>query len=210
MSVRARDLPIALGLDWGGSGPSSKPGCVLWGAALPDQRVHILDELKMMQLSIKEAAEEIRERTLKEWKLPKMPQVFCDPALKIATGQIGEDYIATFARYKVILTPVSNNREAGWQRVHEALRTMPDGREPWLTVHPRCKYLLRTIPMMVQHPNPNKAEDLDSSTDDHAVDALRYLLMGGLRAGSVAKLAAPVKEGSWGWFKRTYGNGRAA
>ena len=52
---------------------------------------------------------------------------------------------------------------------------------PWLTIHPRCKYLIRTLPLMVQ--DTHDAEDLDSESDDHACDAVRYLLMGGLRAG---------------------------
>jgi hypothetical protein len=137
----------------------------VWGAALPDARVHLFDEFKMVRLSIKDAAEQIRERCLRTWKLGQMPSIYCDPALRIKTGQIGEDYIQTFARHRVILTPVSNNRHAGWQRIHEALREMPGMREPWLTIHPRCKYLIRTIPAMIQ--DSNDPEDLDTDSDDH-------------------------------------------
>jgi hypothetical protein len=200
--MRVRDLNVKLGLDWGGSGPSSSPGCVLWGAALPDNRAHIFDELKMMRLSIQEAAEQIRERTLGDWKMPGMPTIYCDPALKIKTGQIGEDYIQTFARYRVILTPVSNAREAGWQRVHEALRAGPNG-QPWLTVHPRCKYLIRTIPAMVQ--DDHNLEDLDTDSDDHACDALRYMLMGGLRAlGPTVAREIEYPVNSHGWWQKHY------
>jgi hypothetical protein len=173
---------------------------VVWGAALPDARVHLFDEFKMLRLSIKEASEQIRERCLSTWKLGQMPPIYCDPALRIKTGQIGEDYIQTFARHRVILTPVSNNRLAGWQRVHEALREMPGVREPWLTIHPRCKYLIRTFPAMIQ--DRHNPEDLDTDSDDHGIDAARYLLMGGLRAGSKAMIRTGDVPGSWGAFKR--------
>jgi hypothetical protein len=202
MSVRVRDLTVKCGLDWGGSGPSSKPGCVVFGVALPDQRAHIFDELKIMRLPIADAAVLIRDKCLKDWALGKMPPIYCDPALKIKTGQIGEDYIQTFARHKVVLTPVSNAREAGWQRVHEALSAMPGGTQPWLTIHPRCRYLIRTLPAMVA--DDHNAEDLDTNSDDHACDALRYLMMGGLRQGSKAVLRTPAREGSWAWMKRHY------
>src|SRR4249920_1760738 len=116
MGTRLRDLTVRCGLDWG----SSAPGCCLWGVALPDNHAHIVSEYKFQHMAVREVAEALREQSLSEWKLPKMPVMFCDPALRIKTGQIGEDFLATFARYRVTLTPVSNNRQIGWQRIHEA------------------------------------------------------------------------------------------
>jgi hypothetical protein len=151
-------------------------------------------------MSVREVAEAIREKSLGDWKLGKMPPIFCDPALRIKTGQIGEDFLQTFARYRVALTPVSNNRQVGWQRVHEALSIDPATGTPWVTFHPRCKYLIRTIPTMLQ--DPNDPEDLDTDSDDHGVDSFRYALQGGLRPQSRANLIKPDPPGSWGQLKR--------
>lgn len=182
--LRARDLRVACGLDWG----HNKPGCVLWGAALPNEHVHIFDELKFQRMEIRDVAITIKEKH-REWGLKGTQTIYADPSLAATTGQIGESYAMTFARHGVpLITKVSNNRPQGWQRLHEALapckhascitEQYPQG-TPWLTVHPRCKYLVRTIPLMVQ--DDNNPEDLDTESDDHPCDACRYLLQGGLR-----------------------------
>jgi hypothetical protein len=195
MGIRVSDLTVKLGLDWG----SASPGCVLFGAALPDGHAHIWDELKFQRQTVKDVAGMIKDKC-KDWGFAKVPTIYCDPALKIRTGQIGEDYIATFARHGVVLVPVSNDRNVGWQRVHEALSIDPATGTPWLTVHPRCKYLIRTLPLMVQ--DKNDPEDLDTATDDHPSDALRYLLMGGLRPGTKAKTVRRDPPNSWAWWRK--------
>ena len=191
-------LRVTRGLDWG----SASPGVVGWHVALPDGHVHTFDELKFQRMSVAQVAEAIRAKD-EEWGLitDRVP-CFCDPALRIATGQIGEDFLQTFARYGVPLTPVSNDRISGWQRLHEALAASPDG-SPWWTIHPRCRYGLRTLPMMVA--SVVDREDVDTTGDDHWIDQTRYAFMGGLRPGTKPAILAPmVRDRSWGWFKRTY------
>ena len=182
-------------MDWG----SASPGCVLWGAALPDGRAHIFDELKFQRMTVKEVADAIREKHA-GWGVTRMT-VYADPALRADTGQIGESIGQTFARYRVPLTYPSNARVSGWQRVHEALSASPAG-DPWLTVHPRCAYLIRTLPSMIQ--SKNDPEDLDTETDDHACDALRYLLMGGLRPSAPRVQPAPMVPYSMAWFRARF------
>ena len=202
MSLRARDLRVACGLDWG----SASPGVCLWAAALPDGHVHVFDELKFQRLTVADVAGLIKDKHA-EWRLRPFPPIYCDPALKAQTGQIGEDYLGTFARHGVALTQVSNHRTSGWQRVHEALAADPATGTPWLTIHPRCKYGIRTIPLMVQAArNP---EDIDTETDDHWIDSLRYLLQGGIRPGTKAHIQAD-KPGTWGWFRKAYLSERVA
>lgn len=208
--MKVNTLRVARGLDWGGGGPSSKPGCVLWGCALPLGHAHIFDEWKMIRVTVRAAAEGIKERDA-QWGLASHV-TFADPSLNINTGQIGESIGLTFGRYGVPLVYPSNDRLSGWQRVHEALAPCrhpecmsaeyPEGR-PWLTIASRCKYLLRTLPLMIQ--DDHNPEDLDTDSDDHAVDPLRYLLMGGLRSGSsiVAPLPA-VEPYSLAWFRRRF------
>ena len=194
--MRARDLTVKLGLDWG----SSSPGCVVFGVALPDAHAHLFDEYKFQRQTVADVAKALRAKCLDEWRLPKMPPIYCDPALRQKTGQIGEDYLQTFSRYKVTLTPVSNHRTAGWQRCHEALAIDPTTGQPWLTIHPRCKYLIRTLPAMLQ--DDTDPEDLDTASDDHACDALRYLLMGGLRPGQKTQVRESPTPNTWGFWRQ--------
>ena len=200
--VRARDLKVRLGLDWG----NSKPGCVLWGAALEDGHVQIFDELKFQRQTAKDVAAAIKEKCA-FWNLPKVPLTYCDPSLLPAKqGELGEWIGLTLQRYGVPVVRVSNDRVNGWQRVHEAFSVCPHtdhAQRPWLAIHPRCKYLIRTIPLMVQ--DENNPEDLDSESDDHACDAARYLLMGGLRPQSASSPASqPAPPYSLRWFRERY------
>jgi hypothetical protein len=69
-----------------------------------------------------------------------------------------------------------------------------------MTIHPRCVYGIRTLPLMIQaKDNP---EDLDSESDDHWCDALRYLLMGGLRPQLAQSVLTPPPIYSSAWFRR--------
>jgi hypothetical protein len=190
LSLRVRDLRVACGLDWG----HNSPGCVLWGAALPNEHVYVFDELKFQRMEVRDVAAAIKEKH-REWGLKGTQTIYADPSLAGTTGQIGESYAQTFARHGVpLITKLSNHREQGWQRVHEALApckhpmctsdVYPDG-IPWLTFHSRCRYLIRTMPLMVQSDKANKQEDLDTESDDHACDALRYMLQGGLRPRTI-------------------------
>jgi hypothetical protein len=202
MPARVRDLRVACGMDWG----NASPGCVLWGVALPNGHVHVFDEVKFQRLPVRQVAELVQARHA-EWGLTRVP-VYADPALRGDTGQMGESMGATFARFGVPLLYPSNDRLNGWQRVHEALAPCRQAEcvtperplgTPWLTVDPRCRYLARTMPLMVQSKaNP---EDVDTETDDHACDALRYLLMGGLRP-QTGRREPELPVGSHGWWRR--------
>lgn len=65
---------------------------------------------------------------------------------------------------------------SGWDQVRARLIGEPgiDGRfdVPMLYVFSTCHHLIRTLPMM-QH-DPDRPEDIDTTAEDHAVDALRY------------------------------------
>lgn len=196
---RARDLQVKLGLDWG----NSAPGCVVWGAALPDGSVTIWDEFKFQRMTAKDVAEAVKAKCA-EWGLSRVPACACDPSLLPATkGEQGEWIGLTLSRHGVPVFRVSNDRVNGWQRLHEALAVNPETGRPWLSVHPRCKYLTRTLPLMVQA--AHNPEDLDSDSDDHACDAVRYLLMGGLRPATGQRRSDPAPVNSMAWWRQRYG-----
>ena len=160
--MRLADLRVGLGLDWG----NASPGCVVFAAALPNGHVHIFDEYKFQRMTAKDVAAAVKDKC-SDWGLPRVPSCACDPSLLPATtGEQGEWIGLTLMRHGLPVHRVSNDRVNGWQRVHEALAVDPITGTPWLTVHPRCKYLARTLPLMVQ--SRNNPEDLDSDSDDHA------------------------------------------
>lgn len=196
---RLSDLRVGLGLDWG----NSSPGCVIFGAALPDGHVHIFDEFKFQRMTAKDVAAAVKDKC-RSWGLSRVPSASCDPSLLPAKqGEQGEWIGVTLIRHGFPVHRVSNDRKNGWQRVHEALAMDPATGTPWMTIHPRCRYGVRTLPLMVQ--SKNEPEDLDSDSDDHFCDALRYLLMGGLRPTTGARAPDPAPVNSMAWWRKTYG-----
>lgn len=195
---RARDLRTALGLDWG----NSSPGVIVWGAALPDGHVHLFDELKFQRMSAKDVAIAVKAKCA-DWQLPRVPTAYCDPSILPAKhGELGEWIGLTLIRHGVPCVRVSNDRVNGWQRVHEALAVDPTTGTPWLTIHPRCRYGIRTMPLMVQA--KNNLEDVDTDSDDHFCDSVRYLLMGGLRPSAPRRSIAPIVPYSLAWYRQKF------
>lgn len=193
------DLRWFCSLDWG----STSPGCCLWWVGLPDGRFYIAQEYKFNggaeRKTIKDVAGEIKRISTQTLRLKRQPLVYCDPALKQRTGQIGEAYIDTFRRHGVPMEPSSNNRPHGWQRIRELLQPHPDGEGPWLMVDPSCRYLIRTLPAAVS--SKADPEDVDTEGDDHALDTLRYGAMSWPFAGARSTRGA-MPYMSMGWLKQ--------
>lgn len=181
-------------IDWG----FNAPGCVLWWACLPDGRLHVRHEYKFKGESAEHVALEIT-RITKSLGITNLRYVVCDPAMKQKTGAgRGESIFETLLRRGLRMRGGDNDRFNGWNRVHELLRLNDQG-EPWLTVAPGCKYLIRTLPAMVQ--DEHDPEDIDSTKDDHAVDALRYGAMSRPSPTRFVKQET-VEPNSIGWWKK--------
>lgn len=169
------DIRRFCGLDWG----YNAPGCCVWVACLPDGHFHVEREYKFNgpsgdKVTVKEVAATIK-RISNEIGLKKTPITLADPDLTNHRGQIGETILQTFQKWGIPMEASDNQRNHGWQRIQELLRTAPDG-TPWLTVDPGCRYLRRTFPAAVM--DKNDPEDLDTISDDHGLDAVRYWAMG--------------------------------
>lgn len=155
-------------MDWG----FNAKGVHLWWLCLPDGEYHIVRELVFHQMTAEMVGAAIHRET-KDLGVRLLRYIACDPAMWQKTGAgRGESIAETLMRLRLPVRKSDNDRFSGWMRVHELLRAKPDGRGPWLTVDPSCKYLIRTLPAMVQ--DKNDPDDLDSSKEDHACDALRY------------------------------------
>lgn len=176
------------------------PGCVLWWLCLADGHYHIADEYKFRQTAVWDAGLQIQKQT-KALGL-KLDYLVADPAMWQHTGAgRGESIAETLIRQRLPMRKGDNDRKNGWQRVHELLRTAPDG-TPWLTVEadPRCVYLRRTIAAAMS--DPHDPDDLDTHGDDHALDALRYGAMSRPGVGRATAASRRAGEGTWGAMKQ--------
>jgi hypothetical protein len=206
--LHVRDLAVAPGIehfgsmDWG----YSAPGVMLWWAALPDGKCHVRYELKFKGDSAETVGKKLYAIT-KDLGIPRLRYIACDPAMWQKTGAgRGESIAETLLRMRLPMRRSDNDRRNGWLRVHELLKVDPDAarRDPWLTVAPECRYLIRTLPAMVQ--DDHDPEDIDTTKDDHAADALRY---GAMSRPSPTRIVTTetLRPNSIGWWKR-YPTGR--
>ena len=165
----------------------------MWIAVEPEGHAYVFDEYTFKQTIVSDVAKEIKRRS-KEWGVK--PFYVADTQMWGGQDQTGEDMRETFARMGVPLVQAHKDRINGWQRVRAWLGPSPDGR-PWLQVHPRCAYLIRTLPSLQQ--DEHDPEIVDSDGDDHAADALRYAVMARPAPGQTsANRVLPV--GSIGWM----------
>lgn len=163
-------IPRICGMDWG----YLKPGVILWAVVLPDSgRLYIEREWVFTETPPSMVAKAAALMT-RLWGFSVVSRVG-DPAMAIRQAESGEDIFETMAKNGWPVTPSKNERVNGWTRVREWLRSWPDGR-PGLVINPEgCPYLIRTLPQLMS--DAHKPEDVDTDGEDHAADALRYLVM---------------------------------
>ena len=117
-----------------------------------------------------------------------------DPAIFANDG--GESIAEQFAGAGVIWQRADNTRIVGWKQVADRLEGNGDGL-PMLYIFNTCAHLIRTLPAL-QHDKHN-AEDIDTDSEDHAADALRYGLMARRWVRDVPVNSAP-KPGTFDWL----------
>jgi hypothetical protein len=161
--------------DWG----YNAPGCAHWLALTPENRygvsrIYLYRELYQNEKTPEQWADQLAMFTdFEETKFMVLPHdCFATPhgnksiaeifARKLKTKIIPGDTMSKGAR---------NNRVS---LTHQFLSDASDG-TPYLQVHPKCKKLIETLPLLVY--DEKNVEDIDSSGDDHAYDALSMGLM---------------------------------
>ena len=183
--VTAEEWPIprgatvvrARGVDWG----STAPFCCLWGAKLSDDLVVVYRELYKAELTPTEQAELIlASEESHEKHLPLVAHL--DPNCwtwyanaKRHPGVPPKSIAADYAAAGVRVVKAINDRIGGVRLVHDALRVRSDG-QPRLLVYDTCPNLIKQLGGLPR--SKTNPEDVDTHAEDHAYDALRYLLYG--------------------------------
>jgi hypothetical protein len=172
------------------------PFCCLWGARRPDGTIVIYRELYSAGWTASEQA--LRVRVLSAGETYKAS--IGDPAMWASTRE-GQRFKSVADQYRengVRLDPATNDRLAGWGRLHEYLdwTEASGGSEmfpPRLLVFKSCANLIRTLPLLVK--DDNRPEDVDTDMEDHAPDALRYLMMTATGSSAITGVLAKTVNG---------------
>jgi len=144
-----------------------------------------------LKLTAEEVAEGIRRREGDE----RITYGTLDPAAFAEDG--GPSIAERMARLKVHFRPADNKRVAragamgGWDTMRQRMRGQ-DG-VPMLYVFTTCRDFIRTVPVL-QH-DVSRAEDLDTSAEDHVADEVRYACMSRPWVAAPRKPAGAPKTG---------------
>jgi phage terminase large subunit len=152
------------------------PTACLWGAIDQDGKLHVYREYYMAGVDADLNAQKIAELSKGE----TYAFTILDSACFSKTGN-GETIADIYEKNGVTCEPATKNRLAGWVLVHEYLRgdpvRMSDGTtevQPRAVFFKTCTNIIRTLPTLIH--DERNPEDVDSDGEDHAPDALSYLL----------------------------------
>ncbi len=198
--IEPEELPLSLGGTPRGVGVDyglDAPFCALWGAVLPDGLVVVYRELYQAGLTAAQQADAIADAEVEGERLPRRGRpipIALDPSTWARSphhpasvkgpgvtvggidpdtpppGSIAAAYTDVFGGEVV---KARNDRLAGVAGVSDKLRVRPDGL-PRLLIYSTCRNLIRTLPALPR--DPRRVEDVDTRAEDHAFDALKYLL----------------------------------
>ncbi len=120
--------------------------------------------------TIPELADEIHDMC-RLWRI--RPRGVADDAMAAARGDQPRTFLEEFQRCGIKFKPAKKGeRVPSLARMSRMLAAAGDPEEPGLYINDRCKYLLKTLPMMQR--SEKNPEDMDGFDVDHAVDACRY------------------------------------
>jgi phage terminase large subunit len=160
-SPEAQYKRVVAGVDWG----FANPGVILVVGEDGDGRAHVLAERYERELRVEEwagIAADLRGAYGVE-------RFYCDPS--------EPDYIKTFREAGLKADGADNAVMAGIQTVKNALVRRPDGK-PSLMVAPSAVNLLAEVASYQWQEGREGLRDAPVKAHDHAMDALRYAMMG--------------------------------
>lgn len=195
-TANIKHWPKYLGFDWG----YHSPFCAVWGAVssgkwdngkecpYPKNSIIIYREAWGKQIDNDLIAQKIVEMSGEE-----RPVMVADPSIMAHDGgpSINDQFKAVFGRHNFPnFKPADNERIGGWSQIRRRLKPEP----AMIYIFATCGYLIESLPALAID-NKNQ-EDLDSTGDDHAADALRYLCKERMLESILQVKTEPVKRGT--------------
>jgi hypothetical protein len=148
----------------------SAPSCVLWGAIDWDNNIWIYRELYIRRHTGEQLADLVLQMESDD---PRMYIGILDRSCWNKTGH-GLSVAESMIRKGVRWVPSNSDRVNGKIEVHRRLQ-VDDYGNPRIRIFNTCTNLVRTLPTLPI--SKTNSEDIDTRTEDHAYDALRYMIM---------------------------------
>jgi len=160
------------------------PWCVLWAAVDPDGRVWVYREIYETQVGETDQAKMILAAEADDESVLVR---YADDALWAVTGE-AKPSSDLYAEAGVPLTQAGKGPGSRVTRVRRTRTYLAEGPPcphhralgwdtcPMMHVFPGCENLIRTLPTL-PHAKTGNPEDVDTNAEDHAYDALSYLLI---------------------------------
>lgn len=146
----------------------SNPSAVLWLAKDHDNNVWVYRELYVRHYLYTQLVEEIK-------KIEFVKTMVVDPALRAKDPMTRTSFIDVATKHKFAVVPWINDRVPWWQIMRKMLIPFNNPQQ-WakapLQIFKNCVDLTRTLPALIH--DQKKVEDVDTTGEDHAPDALRY------------------------------------
>lgn len=168
-----------IGIDWGFSAPTA----VIWLEVTPENRVFAYRELYVREKHPMEIGEMIYKMSEGE----EIVQTLADPSMWIrnpiswrkeetqmySDNSIAHSMVGNYSKPLVTnMVPANNDRVNGWRNISQLMAFSEKKKPNFYVIKNTCPNLLRTIPEMIC--DEKRPEDLDTTLEDHACDALRY------------------------------------
>ena len=195
-TFKKREIPDKwykfIGLDHGYRNPT----CILWGAVDPQGTIWIYDEFFSSEMLVSGLANIILTKN----KRQDVKGFLIDPSCKNRNGVTGRSVIDEFESQGLYFNPANNDIRAGINHVQECLKPNEKG-IPKLKISVECPHLreeLQSYRWKDLRPSAKTdAPERPMKKDDHAVDALRYMVIYTFEMPEVRK-----KQSSWkDWLK---------
>jgi hypothetical protein len=148
---------------------------VLWFAIDPDDRLYVYRELYVSKMLAVDLADEVRWLERDDGRIS---YGVLDSSCWAKRGDPGPSIAEQMIARKVNWRPSDRSkgsRVAGKQEVHRRLKVDENTEEPGLMIFSNCTHLIAQLPLLPL--DKNNPEDIDTNSEDHLYDALRYGLM---------------------------------
>lgn len=188
--------PRYMGYDWG----YASPFCALWAAvssgkddsgsevSYPKGALVVYRELWGKKVENVDQARQIANAGRGE-----QPICIADPSIFKHDGgpSIGDQFTKVFSEHNYpAFRPADNDRLSGWSQIRQRLMANP----AMLYISTACPYLLESLPSLQF--DLARAEDVDTTGDDHAADALRYICKARILEPTYKKEVEAAKGGT--------------